>query len=153
MDEDKKITWSAFEYEWKERSVDWFWTVGTVAVVSLGLCIWLRATLFGIFIFLALGLLAYLAIRKPERLDVVIDKKGIQIGENMMLYKTIKSFWISETEKPALLLMTTRTFIPQTSIPIENVDTEYLKKFLLNFLKEVEMEESNSRKLIEKAGL
>jgi len=153
MEEGRKIIWSAYEYEWKERSVDWFWTIGIIALVTLGLSIWLRATLFGAFIFLALAFLAYLSIRKPERLDVVVGNKGILVGENMMPYKTIKSFWISEENQPTLLLMTKRLFIPQTTIPLENVNLKELKEMLLGFLKEEELEESNSSKLLEKVGL
>ena len=32
--ENVRLTWQAHEYEWKERSVDWFWTVGLVGVAG-----------------------------------------------------------------------------------------------------------------------
>jgi hypothetical protein len=152
--ENVRLTWQAHEYEWKERSVDWFWTVGLVGVAGLVLAILVHDTLFGILIFCSFGFLAYLSIRKPDVLTVTLTDTSIIIGENVMPFKTLKQFYVtSDTNTPSLLLMTNRFFIPMTSVPLENVDPSEVREVLLQSVEEKEMEESRSHKLLERIGL
>lgn len=152
--ENVRLTWQAHEYEWKERSVDWFWTVGLVGVAALVLAILVHDTLFGILIFCSFGFLAYLSIRKPDILTVTLTDKSITIGENVMPFKTLKQFYIvTETNTPSLLLMTNRFFIPMITVPLENVDPAEVRAILVQSVEEKEMQESRSHTMLERIGL
>ncbi len=152
--EQTSLSWSAHEYEWKERSVDWFWTIGLIAIAVLVGAVLLGDTLFGILLALGLGLIAYLSIRKPEIITVVVNEKGILIGENFLPYKKLKHFYVAkDSASPSLLLMTDRFFIPMASVPLEGSDPDIIREYLLPHLEEKEMEESRSHKILERFGL
>ena len=64
--EENKITWSAFEYEHKEKNNDWFWALGIIIVAGA-----LTSLIYGNYFFamlLIIGgvLMGYFAKKTPR---------------------------------------------------------------------------------------
>ncbi len=153
MNEGVKFSWSAPEYEERERTADWFWAVGVIAVTAAITSIIYSNYFFAILILLGAGLLWHFAIKPPEWITYELTDKGLQIKSHLYPYANIKSFWVEKEEKPALFLRTERFFMPVLSIPIERGDTEVIENiFLDKQVLEEEMKEHPSEKIMDRLG-
>jgi hypothetical protein len=159
MDSDEKLTWSALEYEERERSRDWFWALGIIFVTSS-----IAAIIFGNYFFAALlilsgFLLGFFAIKKPDMVTYELNIHGLKIRNRIYPYENIKSFWVQvgaspqSNIKPLLFIHTERAFMPIISIPIEEEIAEDIHFIMLSQnIAEVEMKEPPSEKIMEALG-
>lgn len=159
MDIEEKITWSALEYEEKERSNDWFWALGVIVVTSSIASIIFENYFFAALLVLAGVLLGFFAVKKPRLITYELNKKGLRIEKSLYPYENIKSFWVQlgvkgETNlKPMLFMHTERAFMPIISIPIEEHLAPQIHSFLLaKNITEEEMKEHISDKIMEILG-
>ena len=149
----KNISWSAPEYEERERSSDWFWALGIIAVTAALTAIIYRNYFFAILILLSGGLLYMFAHKSPEWIDYELTEKGLRIKARLYLYENIFSFWVQRGEKPLLFVKTERFFIPIISIPINaDLAPEIREKFLEKDVPEEEMVEHVSEKIMDFLG-
>jgi hypothetical protein len=159
MDSNKKLEWSAFEYEDKERSSDWFWALGIIVVTSSIASIIFNNYFFAALIILSGLLLGFFAMKKPDTIFYELNNKGLQIRNRIYPYENIKSFWVQlgtspDTNiKPLLFIHSERAFMPILSIPIpEEMAEEIHSLFLFKNIPEVEMKENPSEKIMEALG-
>lgn len=155
----ENLTWSAPEYEEKERSKDWFWALGIIVVTSA-----VAAMIFGNYFFAALLILGgcllwFFAIKKPELVIYELNPKGLKIKNRIYPYENIKSFWVqvgfsSEVDiKPLLFIKSERVFAPILAIPIDESIADSVHEIMIsqNVLEE-EMKEHPSEKIMEVLG-
>src|ERR1017187_1544598 len=90
----EKLTWSALEYEEKEKSKDWFWALGIIVVTSSVAAIIFGDYFFAVLLVLSGLLLGFFAIKKPETIFYELNNRGLKIGNRLYLYENIKSFWV-----------------------------------------------------------
>lgn len=159
MNDNEKLSWSALEYEEKERSKDWFWALGIIVATSS-----IASVIFGNYFFAALLLLSgvllgFFAIKKPDTVTYELNTKGLKIRNRLYPYENIKSFWVQldtsgETDlKPMLFIHSERAFMPILSIPINETLAVDIHSILLNRdVAEVEMKEHPSEKIMEVLG-
>jgi|SRR3989338_10161892 len=149
------IRWSAYEHEHIERSVDWFWALGIVAVSAALISIIFSNVLFAILIILAAFTIGLLARTPPEIIEFEISHKGIRVGGTLHRYNEIISFWVEDEHDapPMLLVDTTKFMSPNLIIPIENIDPHLVRSYLLPHAKEVHMKEPVSHKILEFFGI
>lgn len=153
MEPRKELTWMTREHEHVQRSTDWYWILGVVAVAGFVASVLLDNTLFGILILIAAGMLAYLSMKPPEEVTVSITERGIFINDMHYPYRKIKAFWVeTDTGTPILLFVTDRFFIPQISIPIGDAPPEDIRFILRTYLKEEHLRESSTHKFMETLG-
>ncbi|MFA7000388.1 MAG: hypothetical protein WC241_04760 [Candidatus Paceibacterota bacterium] len=148
-----KIEWQAPEYKHKDKSVDFIWTIGVVALVMLGLAIWQANYVFAVFIFISGGTLILFSIREPENINFIIETSGLSLGKDKYEWKKIKGFHIKKEETMAILLIEiNKYFLPvyTISLPIELVDQ--VRESLMKVIPNIELEESKSMKFMEKLG-
>ncbi len=152
----EQISWSVLEYEQKPHSVDWYWTVGIITLIIVVACIYFKNYLLGLLIFVGVGTLVYLTIRKPETVTITIDEKGIYIRNELYPYRKIKAFWVEEEAQhdgsQHLLVMTNRTYAPLIAIPLGDMSPEKIRRALQPHAKETEMTENVSHRFIEMLG-
>lgn len=151
---EKKLEWSALEYEEKERDPDWFWALGVIIVAGAITSFIYNNYFFGLLLIVGGILLGFFAIRKPELIFYELNKKGLKIRDRVYLYKNIKFFWIKKhEEKTALLIMSERMFMPMISIQIDETISEEVRNFMLegNVL-EKEIKEHMSEKIMDSLG-
>ena len=149
----EKLTWTAPEYEEKERSTDWFWALGVIVVTSSITSIIFGNYFFAILLSLSGLLLGFFAIKKPEEVSYELNMKGLKIRNQLYPYENMKSFWVQTENKPLLFLKSERAFMPVISIPIEDDIAYNIRSIMLskNIIEE-EMKEHPSLKIMEILG-
>ena len=149
----KTITWTAPEYEHRERRPDWFWALGVIAVSASIAAIIFKNYLFAIFIILGTALLIFFSVRKPNIMEIEINEEGIQVEDTFYPHETIGSFWIDQSrENHKLLILSDRFFMPVITIPLENVSEEDIIDLLDNYLPLEELHEPFAHKFMEYLG-
>lgn len=154
MDSNKKLEWTALEYEEKERGNDWFWALGVIVVASSVTSFIYSNYFFGLLLIIAGILLVIFAVKKPDLVFYELNEKGLKIRNRLFPYENIKSFWIKkEGEKPMLFIKSERLFMPIISMPINPNHMEEIKNAMLskNVLEE-EMKEHVSEKIMDSLG-
>src|SRR3990172_1439757 len=89
-----KITWETLEHEHKDRTPDWYWAVGIIALATAVISIIYKNYLFAVFIILAAAVLTMFSFKKPDMMMIEIGEKGFKIKNEFYAYKMIKSFYI-----------------------------------------------------------
>ncbi len=138
------ISWETPEYPAYQKSTDWYWWVGLVAVVLLGFAVWQRSFLFGVFILIAWFTTMLYAVRPPKTIRVAVTESGIAVEDTLYPWNNIKSFWIFY--RPPLIrdlsLESKKTVMPYIKIPLGETDPQQIKKIISAFIPEVEQKES-----------
>ena len=148
-----KIIWQASEYEHKEKTPDWYWAVGIIALSTVIISFIYKNYIFAIFIILATTVLGMYGLKKPEMMEVEINEKGVKIKNEFYPYKMIKSFYIeNQRGKKKLLIHAKRIIMPIIALPIEEILEEKVKLTLLKHSKEEEMKEPVTQMIMEHLG-
>ncbi len=148
------IKWSAYEHEHIERTSDWFWALGIIAVSAALTSLLFGNVLFALLILVAAGVLGLLARTPPELHEFEISDRGIRVSGELHAYEEILSFWV-ETEgadQPLLLVDTTKFMAPNLIIPLDSIAPEHIRAFLRERVAEVPMKEPLAHKILEFFG-
>lgn len=152
----ERIRWSGFEFEHREKTADWFWAVGIIAVSLAAIAIIYDNALFGVFILIAGTMLLMTARKEPRLLDYELTEKGLMIGDTLLDHLQFKAFWVQQSKyaPPKLLLRTNKWTVPVLIIPIETdyIDADRVRDFLLDYIPEEKIDESLSMKFMEMLG-
>jgi hypothetical protein len=149
----EKFSWSAPEYEFKEKSHDWYWTVGIIAAALVITSIILGNFLFAIILAVGAFTLALFSTREPRTVHVAISDKGVRVDKLLYPYPSLRSFGIDEDHHngPKLFLKP-RKLAPLVSLPIRSVDIDDLRKYLDSKLDEEVFEEHFMHNVFERLG-
>lgn len=151
---DPRVSWKIEEYTYREKSADWYWALGVIAVTGAVIAIILHNIFFAIFLILAAVILGFYAARKPDILDVAIFENGIKVNAFLYPFKKLTGFAIDIHELGSYLLIeTNHSIMPIISIPLpEELDAEALEHLLKTKLTEKELKEPLSHKIMEHLG-
>ncbi|MBU6370644.1 MAG: hypothetical protein KGH93_00695 [Patescibacteria group bacterium] len=151
---ERKMSWHALEYKQKEKTADWYWAVGIIALCLVVIAIISGDGLFAVFIILAVAILIAFSVREPKLVPITLDERGVTVGTDAYPFATLHEFWvdISEPENEKILLRSKKSFIPLVVIPITDRDHLAVREFLLKHLPEKELREPLGRKVMEKLG-
>ena len=153
MEHNKKITWNTLEYEHKDKGTDWYFALGIIAVSASVASFLLNNILFSILILIGAITLAMYGVRKPSTLNIEINDRGILVNNTLYPFNTLKAFWVEEnTTPPKLIIQSEKTFMPYLILSLENTDTDKVRIFLLEHIKEEELSEPLSQKIMEYLG-
>jgi len=149
-----KLSWKALEYKQTDKTADWYWAVGIIAIASVVTSIIVGDGLFAIFIVIAVLTLLMFSIRKPLLVDVTIDRRGITVGSEKYPFATLEHFWVDITkpDDEKIILKSKKMLMPIVVIPINDHDHLAVRDLLLKFLPEQELREPASHKVMEKLG-
>lgn len=153
---DLPIRWQAYEYEEREKSSDWFWALGIIALASAVASIIFENLLFALLILIGAFTLALFAARKPRLVNFAIERRGIRIDSTLYPYSTLEAFWIShndEEDEHTLIIRANRLFMPHIVVPINHELVEPIHETLSQVLDEEEMQEPISEKILDYFGL
>ncbi len=153
MNESRKLTWVAPEYEQKEQSTDWFWALGIVVVAGSVASIIFENYFFALLLVIGGSLMVVFAKKKPDIVSYELNEKGLMIRSRLYPYETIKAFWVRKEGKPTLFFHSKRIFLPEISIPIEEDMAEEIRTtFLSHGILEEEMKEHATEKIMDLVG-
>lgn len=152
----RTISWQAHEYFHQEKSSDWFWGLGIIAITAAVLAIILGNTLFALVILLFAFAASLQAHRQPKLVTFELTSRGIVIDHMLYPYSTLEAFWIVDQHikkpEPKILIKSKRFLFSYIHMPVEGVDIDDVRDYLLMYLKEEELEESFLEKLLEYFG-
>lgn len=149
----ERIEWQAPEYTHKERSTDWFWSIGLGALALCIGAVWFHNYVFAIFILISGASLIMFTLRHPQIMTFAIDKEGLIIDKEVHPWNKVKGFRIKDDGiYPKLLVLTAKQFMPMYTIPLVPNIVADVKDTLLKIIPETEIEESRSTLFMEKIG-
>jgi len=149
------IEWTTPEYSHKERSNDWFWSIGLVTIVACVVAVWLHNYVFAVFLLISGGCLILFTMRHPQNVTYIIETRGLSMGKDLYEWKKIKSFNIKNNdsdEYAKLIIETSKHFLPVYTIPLPKEKLEDTKEALLKISTHSEINESQSMLFMEKLG-
>jgi hypothetical protein len=153
MEPNKKLEWTAPEYEEKEQSNDWFWALGVIVVAGSITSIIFANYFFAALLIIGGGLLGFFAIKKPETVPYELNDKGLKIKTRLYPYEKIKSFFVQTENKPLLFIKSERFYMPVISMPIEYMQADNIRDiFLQKEVTEEKMAEHPYEKIMEHLG-
>jgi len=147
------IQWEAPEYHHHEKSADWYWAIGIIALSIAVLSIIFQNILFSIFIILAAIVMTLYAYRKPRIVPIEVNSRGIQVDKTLYSFDALESFWIEADEyHPQIIVKSKKMMMPYIVVPIGDINPDEVRTYLLMHLKEVEHHEPLGQKLMEYLG-
>lgn len=152
----ERIRWSGYEFEYREKTADWFWAVGIIIVSIAAISFIYDNALFGIFMLIAGVMLLTMARRSPRLIDYELTNKGLHINDKVYHHTELHAFWVAESKyaPPKLLLRTNRWTAPVLVITIETdyINPDKVRDFLLDYVPEERIDESLAQKFMEFLG-
>ena len=147
------ISWQGYEYTYHEKSSDWFWALGIVALSSAVTAIIFKNILFALLILIGAFAVALFAAKAPHLIHFEINRRGVAIDNVLYPFNTLESFWIDEDVHGhlSLILKSERVIMPYIIIPLHD-ETNEIRNILLGKLKEEELHEPISHKIFEFFG-
>ncbi len=138
------IGWKAPEFEYREKTADWFWIVGIATIALIVLAFIFENILLGILAALGGFSVSLYGAKKPKMVSIKIGPKGIQIGDRMFDYENLESFWINydPPQKKELIVKSKKTFMPHIKIMLQDENPKKIRDFLLGFMNEEKIDES-----------
>jgi len=149
------ISWQGYEYTHYEKSSDWFWALGIVALSSAVTAIIFKNILFALLILVGAFAVALFAAKKPHLIHFEITRRGVAIDDVFYPFTTLESFWIDEDEHGhhTLIIKSERVIMPYIIIPLsESIEFDEVRDILLAKLDEEELHEPVSHKILEFFG-
>ena len=139
-----KIKWSALEYEFHEKTTEWYWALGIITAALVLAAVILHNFLFAVFAVLAGFSVGLYGTRRPRTILHEINSGGVSLGNKNFNYEHIDHFWINYNPpaKKELILESKKTFSAHTVILLGNADPEQIRRYLLQYLKEKKIDES-----------
>jgi hypothetical protein len=154
MTTDPILDWKAYEYRFQEKTPDWYWAVGIIAISVAVTAVLFHNVLFAILVILGAFTLSLYAHRKPDRILCRLTDREIRFGKNIYTYSNLDSFWIeSDYGDPRIVIKSKKTVMPYIVIPIgSEIAPNNVRHFLSRYLREEEHHEPLSHKIMEFLG-
>jgi hypothetical protein len=152
----KKIVWETLDHIKEEKSNDWFWIVGILAVAISILAIFFNNILLALLILLAAFAAFMMAHSVPRIISYEINRRGIRSGSTLYPYSELESYCVIDEDgydRDRILLKSKKFFMPMIIIPLGGeADPEEVREYLLEYLDEEEMEETEIQRFLESLG-
>jgi hypothetical protein len=127
--------WHAKEYEFEEKSADWYWALGILATALAIVCVLFGNVLLGLVIVAAAAAVALQAAKHPRIHRFVLDDRGLAIDDAFYPYDSMTAYALIEYLEgnlpPALSVKTTSIFTPHLLIPLTGVNADAMHEYLL----------------------
>jgi len=155
MNNDDILIWEAFEFEEREKSVDWYWALGIIAVCAIVISIIYKNYLFAIFIAIGSATMGMFANQKPKMIKYELSHSGLRINEELMPLETIKGYAIREigkNRKKILIIESSRSFAHILTIPVEDSMVLAIKKEFTPKVPEKDLREPTAHQIMDAIG-
>jgi len=154
MPEVQEISWTTAPAH-RERSNDWYWGLGALALAGALASIFFGNMLFAIIIIIGAVSIGILASREPREHSVKLDMRGIVVDGTRYPFAAIHSFWVEhEQERPKLFASMTGILAPHFSFELQDeAQGAQVRTFLRRFAHEEEQGAHIGEHLAELFGL
>ncbi len=145
--------WDAEGYLFEEKSNDWYWALGIIAVAGAIASILFGNIILALLILAGAGTLALSSMKRPRVHRFRITDEGVMIDDNLYEYDSIRSFsvleYIDPNLPPALSLRTHKLLAPHLLLPIVGYDPLEIYEFFAEHVEEGRHEESVVDRIID----
>lgn len=131
--EENILSWEAPEFEEKEKSPDWYWALGIIAICGIVISIIYKNYLFAVFIAIGSVTMGMFGNQKPKMIRYELSHSGLRINEDLMPLETLKGYAIREIgkeRKQILIIESSKMFAHILTIPVQNSMVQDIKKEL-----------------------
>src|SRR5687768_5859029 len=104
------IEWDSHEHAYSEKSSDWFWAVGIIAISAAVTAIIFNNILFAVVILVGSFALTMHAGKEPPVRHYRLTDKGVAIDNHLFPYANLDSFWVEDDFHPPSILFKTKKF-------------------------------------------
>ena len=147
------ISWNAPTHVYREKTSDWFWSVGIITLALAVVCFIFGQVLMGIFVIVAAVALVLHASKPPKIVYHEINDRGIIVEDVLYPFLSLDSFWIAHDSQPGkILIKSHKTFMPLIVILIDEVDPEEIREVLLKYIAETEHHQQFLHHVLEGLG-
>lgn len=161
MAEDAGISWHVETHKDTERSTDWYWGLGLLAVAGAGLSLFFGNYLLPIILLLGAGSLGVLAARGPREHIVSLTPRGVSLDGTLYRWGNVESFWVegSDGHRPvgteAHLIVATKGILhPQLIVPlVDSARAQNVRAYIKRFCREEEQEAHLGHHVAQMLGL
>jgi hypothetical protein len=150
----QSLYWEAPEHTHIEKSHDWFWALGIIAVAGSVTSMILNNVLFGVVILLG-AMVVFITGNKPPRIiPFEILTRGLRVGDELYPYTTLESYYIDEDNPsgPQLIVKSKKLFMSLIIIPLPEEYVDDVERLISPRLPEEHLEEPIAHKLLEYFG-
>jgi len=152
MEEHLAIKWSAYEYEHREKSADWYWAFGIITVSLLVAAILFNNVLLALVLFIgALAIILYTR-KAPPLVSFEINERGLMINKRLYPWSSLQSFALMSNPTTRIYIQSKKKLVPLIVVPFEPHDYDYIRDFLLDFIEEVDHEDNLTEKILDYLG-
>ena len=150
----RSIYWEAPEHNHIEKTADWYWVLGILAVAASIVSIIFDNALFGIVILLAAMVMFMTGNKRPRIIPFEVSMRGVRIDSDLYPYATLESFYLDEENHtgPQLILKSKKLFVPLLILPIPEEYIEDIEHIVSARIMEEHLEEPLSHKILEFVG-
>ncbi len=146
--------WEAPEHTHIEKTSDWYWILGIIAIAGSVTSMIFNNVLFGVVIVLGAVTMVIVSHRKPRIIPFEISGRGVRIENTLYPYSTLESFCFDEENPvgPQLIVKSKKLFVPLLIIPIPEEYVDAVEDVISARLHEAHLEEPLSHRLLEFFG-
>lgn len=143
----KEIKWIAPEFEYFKKDITWSWLVIIVGFIVAAVALWQRNFLFFVFVIIATLLILFWGKQTPRDIEFTLDEHGLDIEKKKFYpFYDFEGFAVKppirDEKFTDLILKFRRRLKPYLKIRIESKNIDKYKKFINQYLPEIEYEES-----------
>lgn len=151
VDNDSILSWTASEFEARERGQNWYLVTGGLALVLVLFGIISKSYFFSLFAGLAFLVMIMYERKNPREIQVAVTEEGVRVGKKLWPFKELKSFWIYEKHRE-LSLETGKPLKPFVLLPLGKTDYNNVREVLHKFIREEEHHEELSDQIARSLG-
>ena len=134
--------WEGREYERAERSADWYWALGIIAIAGSVAAILFSNYLVALLILAAAFALGTHAAKEPQMHTFALTEEGLWISKEFHPFDRMISFSVLEDIEgelpPVLSIHTESWFSPHLVLPLDGVDVDAVYSYLYEHVDEGE---------------
>jgi hypothetical protein len=147
------FAWQGKEYEYDEKTADWYWALGILATAAVLACILLGDFLLAVLIIVATVTIALQSAKRSVIHRFALLDSELMINNESYPYANMHSFsileYIDETLPPSLSIKTSSLLTPHLVIPLIGVDPVAVHEFLSQHIEHIYHHETFLDRVVE----
>lgn len=138
------VEWHAPEHEHFEKTADWYWWSGLLALILLGIAIWQSSFLFAVLVVIGWIALAVNAAHIPRDIRLAVAERGLVIDNKLYFWKDLDSFWVfyEPPLRKEIIVQSKKAIMPRIRIQIGDSNPTLVREQMVRFLREREQDDS-----------
>jgi hypothetical protein len=148
------VYWEALEHNHIEKTNDWYWILGIIAIAGSVASMIFGNVLFGVVILLGAMTMFIVSHRHPRVIEYEVSGRGVRIRNDFYPYATLDSYFLDETNQvnPQLIVKSKKLFVPLLLMPVPVEYVDVIERIVNARLREEHLEEPFSHLLLEFLG-